>query len=135
MATKNNLYPTATHWGQYLVETDKNELIKVNDYTDESDPSAIGQALLDNRNRDCRITKPMIRKSFLDKQNEHTGDLRGKEAFVPVSWDEATDIAAEALTATKIDTATLLSLVVLTVGPALVDFIMPRVKYTVFLIA
>ena len=101
MATKNNLYPTATHWGQYLVETDKNELIKVNDYTDESDPSAIGQALLDNRNRDCRITKPMIRKSFLAKQNEHTGELRGKEAFVPVSWDEATDIAAEALTATK----------------------------------
>ena len=28
MATKKNLYPTATHWGQYLVETDKNELIK-----------------------------------------------------------------------------------------------------------
>ena len=28
MTVKNNLYPTATHWGQYLVETDKNDLIK-----------------------------------------------------------------------------------------------------------
>ncbi len=39
----------------------------------------------------------MVRAGYLERGAAGDGGLRGKEAFVPVSWDEALDLAAGAL--------------------------------------
>ena len=101
MSRKGKLYPTATHWGQYLIEAEDDALVRVLNYSDEPEPSPIGQALLDSRNPQCRIMKPMIRKSFRDNKIRDSGFLRGKEPFVPVSWEEALDTASKSLEEAK----------------------------------
>lgn len=45
----------------------------------------------------CRIPRPHIRRGYLDKQWSSDGSKRGIDPFVAVPWDEALDIAAQAL--------------------------------------
>lgn len=49
----------------------------------------------------CRVTQPMVRKSYYE--NRFCGDtaLRGNEPFVAVGWDEALDLVAKALQMTR----------------------------------
>lgn len=99
--TARRLTPTVTHWGNFLVESAGDELLAVHNYADDPHPSNIGQALLDSRNPDVRIDAPMVRKSYLEAGPMAGGSGRGREPFVAVSWDQALDLAAEALARTR----------------------------------
>ena len=90
-------HPTSTHWGNYLVESDGEQLISVRTYDADKEPTAIGQSLLDAMDPRVRISQPMVRQGFFDNPDseDHTG--RGQEPFVAVSWDQALDLAASAL--------------------------------------
>ena len=89
------LIPTSTHWGNFLIEKDGDRMVRVHAYDTDSNPSAIGQSLLDALDSGCRIPRPMIRQGYLQKNSNGTG--RGVEPFVAVPWDEALDIGAEAI--------------------------------------
>ena len=89
------LIPTSTHWGNFLIEKDGDRMIAVHSYDADSNPSPIGQSLLDAQDAACRIPCPMIRQGYLKKTGDGAG--RGTEPFVAVPWDEAMDIAAEAI--------------------------------------
>lgn len=95
------LVPTVTHWGNFLVETDGEELFAVHNYADDPHPSAIGQALLDSRDPRVRIDQPMVRQSYLAHGMRAGGRGRGHEPFVAVSWETALDLAAQALAETR----------------------------------
>ncbi len=97
MTPPSRLTPTVTHWGNFLVETRGDELIAVHNCSDDPHPSPIGQSLLESRNPAVRIDSPMVRKSYLEKGARAGGRGRGREPFVEVSWDQAVDLAAEAL--------------------------------------
>ena len=97
----NNLTPTSCHWGNYLVESCDNALVAIHPTEADQETSPIGQSLLDSQNPDVRVSQPMVRKSYLEKGKDSDGSLRGKEAFVPVSWETALDLAAKALRDTK----------------------------------
>ncbi|MGE0485043.1 MAG: molybdopterin-dependent oxidoreductase [Gammaproteobacteria bacterium] len=90
--------PTAMHWGNFQVETDDAELVAVHSCADDPEPSPIGQSLLDSRDARVRIDQPMVREGYRRHGRRSDGAGRGREPFVAVSWDEALDLAADALT-------------------------------------
>lgn len=91
------LVPTCTHWGNYLVETDGEKLLSVQNYAVDKEPTPIGQSLLDALDEGARIPQPMVRAGYLEKGRDSDGAGRGREPFVPVSWDVALGLAADAL--------------------------------------
>ena len=104
MTTEDNatkVYPTSSHWGNYLVKTVEGAMTAVDSYPADEEPSGIAQSLLDSQNPDVRIAQPMVRKSYLEHGRKSDGGQRGKEPFVPVSWDVALDLAADALTGVR----------------------------------
>src|SRR5690606_23128436 len=41
-----------------------------------------------------RILRPMVRQGWLQKREASDGTQRGREKFVPVSWDEAAELVS-----------------------------------------
>lgn len=95
--SKRRVLPTASHWGNFLVEAEGNDIRAVHNYPEDETPSEIGQSLLDSRHPDYRITQPMMRKSYREVGVQAGGGGRGHEPFVAVSWEEALDCAAAEL--------------------------------------
>ncbi|MEP4149198.1 MAG: molybdopterin-dependent oxidoreductase [Halioglobus sp.] len=97
MSTSNRINPTCTHWGNYLIESDGCNIKAVHAYTVDTEPTEIGQSLLDALDDGARIPQPMVRAGYLEKGHSSDGAGRGVEPFVPVSWELALDLAADAL--------------------------------------
>ena len=93
----NALTPTSTHWGNYLLESRKGRVVAVHHYAADRNPTPIGQSLLDAQDPACRVPSPMVRRGYLQARWQDGGQGRGREPFVPVDWDTALDLAAEAL--------------------------------------
>ena len=89
--------PTCTHWGNYRVETDGEQLLSVEAYEVDKEESPIGQSLLDALDDGARVPCPMVRAGYLEKGRGSDGAGRGSEPFVPVSWETALNLAADAL--------------------------------------
>lgn len=89
--------PTSTHWGNYVADTVDGRLRGIRPALHDSDPSPIGRSLLDSQDPGCRIARPCVRRGYLDKQWRSDGAGRGVDPFVEVPWDEALDLASQAL--------------------------------------
>ncbi|MEM7259751.1 MAG: molybdopterin-dependent oxidoreductase, partial [Pseudomonadota bacterium] len=94
------LTPTSTHWGHYRVKTSAGAVSHVLPNTAETNPSPIAQSLIDSHHPGCRVPAPHIRSSYLKKPEENSGARRGIDPFVQVPWDEAFDIAGQAISRT-----------------------------------
>jgi biotin/methionine sulfoxide reductase len=92
---------TATHWGVFDVQVTDGRITQVAPYPGDPDPSPIGQNLLDAVTDKSRITQPMVREGWLRDGPRYDGEGRGKEAFVPVSWDRALDLVASEISRVK----------------------------------
>jgi len=92
---------TSTHWGTYRVEARDGRIIAVKPFELDPDPSPIGQSLIGALTHPCRVTRPMVRKGWLEKGPAGTGAGRGSEPFVALSWTEATELAARELQRVK----------------------------------
>lgn len=90
----------ATHWGHYKVGAVDGKITSVKPVVTDTYPSSIGESLLDARDPNCRIAHPAVRESYLMGHKEHQ-KYRGRERFVQVSWDDALDLAAEAIRRVK----------------------------------
>ncbi|WOH38851.1 molybdopterin-dependent oxidoreductase [Thalassotalea fonticola] len=101
MKNKSTLTPTCSHWGNYLVESDGEHILSVKNYSVDKEPTPIGQSLNDALDNDARIPQPMVREGYLKHGISSDGTGRGKEKFVPVSWEIALDLAAKAIDQTK----------------------------------
>jgi biotin/methionine sulfoxide reductase len=82
---------TASHWGIYEVGRTKGGP-KLTPYRGDSDPSPIGLHQLDDSLMRLRIRRPAIRRSWLRHGPGAAPELRGREPFVEVEWDEALDL-------------------------------------------
>lgn len=83
----------ASHFGTYEVDrTDGAPRLKP--FRFDPEPSAIGAAYLDLADNAARVLHPMVRRSVLDRPDEPSGHLRGREPFVAVDWDVALDLVA-----------------------------------------
>lgn len=79
--------PTLTHWGPHLIEADGQRITAVHGHPSDPDPSPIGQGL--RAVNECRVARPSVRRSWLEHGPGAAPELRGKEPFVEISWDEA----------------------------------------------
>ncbi len=91
---------TAAHWGAYQI-TGKGDNRALKGLKTDPVPSAIGYGWIDAlKDTNMRIARPTIRKGWLTSRDRNRS---GDAEFVEVPWDEALDLAAEALK-TTIDT-------------------------------
>lgn len=94
-------YSTSTHWGNFTVTVENDQIKHVEPYTADPDPSPIGQSLLDVQDPDSRVARPMVRQGYLAKGIDSDRAQRGREPFVAVEWDQAFDLVAAELTRVK----------------------------------
>ncbi|MEU1980365.1 molybdopterin-dependent oxidoreductase [Nocardia sp. NPDC019395] len=88
---------TATHWGNYLLDTAADGTLSVTPHAGDPQPSPIGRSLTALQDPDHRIARPAIRLDYYRHGTAADPSLRGRQPFVEVDWDEALDIAAGAL--------------------------------------
>ena len=84
-----------THFGSYRIDTRDGELVAIRGYDLDPEPSPIGQGLLEQSR--CRVERPAVRRSWLIDGPGAAPDLRGREPFIEVEWDEALNLVADEL--------------------------------------
>lgn len=91
-----------SHWGAFLAEVEDGRVVGVRPFEHDPDPSPIIGALPDAVHSKTRIAQPFVREGWL-KDGPNSGQGRGREAFVPVSWERALDLVAGELSRVKRD--------------------------------
>ncbi len=85
---------TTNHWGTYWAEVENGKLVGMRPFEQDPNPSLIGSGLVDAIASPSRIKMPAVRKSWLDDGPGANPHLRGKEAFVEVSWQKIEELLA-----------------------------------------
>lgn len=88
---------SASHWGVLRTKTVAGRLVGVEPDPADRNQSFIGRNFVDACSDSSRIRRPAVRKGYLDNGPQYGNNLRGAEPFVEVSWDNAIDLAANAV--------------------------------------
>jgi biotin/methionine sulfoxide reductase len=98
----HKLTQTASHWGVYYVETNSSgEIINTYPFFADREPSPLIRGLQSLVRSPLRIDQPYVRQGYLRNRGAKGLHPRGAEPFVPVSWDRALGLVADALTRVK----------------------------------
>lgn len=84
-----------SHWGAYTILVEDGRIAGVEPFEHDPAPSPIIHSIAEWANPERRVLRPMVRFGWLDKREKSDRRGRGREKFVPVSWDEATTLVAE----------------------------------------
>jgi biotin/methionine sulfoxide reductase len=90
------------HWGAFLVEVEDGRIVGVRPFERDPDPSPLIEAVPAAVHSQVRVAQPMVRKGWLT-DGPGNGNGRGREPFVPVSWERALDLVAGELRRVKRD--------------------------------
>ena len=82
-----------SHWGAFLAEVEGGRVVGVRPFERDPDPSHLINAIPASVHSPTRVAQPMVREGWL-KHGPGRGEGRGREPFVPVSWDKALDLVA-----------------------------------------
>ncbi|GHF64461.1 molybdopterin-dependent oxidoreductase [Seohaeicola zhoushanensis] len=85
---------TSAHWGIRTAEIAADGQIRLLPWPGDPDPNVIGLDQLEAGVQAIRVCRPAVRKSWLDGGPGSRPDLRGRDPFVEIGWDEALDLAA-----------------------------------------
>jgi biotin/methionine sulfoxide reductase len=88
---------TLSHWGAYELVVNDDQIVRADPGPDDADPSPIGRSIPGAVHHRSRVSQPMARKGWLERGGERGAGGRGSDPFVPVSWDQALDLAAREL--------------------------------------
>ncbi len=89
-----------THWGAFEAEVAGDRLVGARPWPGSgADPRMIG-ALPDLVHSPTRIDRPHVREGYLRRRDGADRTGRGRDRMVPVDWDGALDLVAEALART-----------------------------------
>jgi biotin/methionine sulfoxide reductase len=80
-----------SHWGAFLAEVENGRVVGVRPFEHDPQPSRLTEAIPDAVYSPTRVAQPMVRQGWLEKRG---GKGRGREPFVPISWDKAFDLVA-----------------------------------------
>ena len=92
---------THSHWGAFVAEVEDGRLVGVKPFERDPHPSPMIEAWPEMVTSPTRVRRPMVREGYLAGGPGRDGRGRGRERFVPVSWDKALDLVAGALGETK----------------------------------
>jgi biotin/methionine sulfoxide reductase len=90
------------HWGSFIAEVEDGRIVGVKPFERDPDPSPMIEAVPAAVYSKTRVAQPMVREGWLG-HGPGSGDGRGREPFVPVSWDRALDLVAGELSRVKRD--------------------------------
>ena len=91
MTAKPESRVTTSHWGAFRVLTENNRIVGTEDFAADPNPSRIADILPAAVHHKSRVALPSIRRGWLDG-GDRARDLRGRDKFVELPWDEALDI-------------------------------------------
>src|SRR5436305_13671450 len=91
-----NLVRNHSHWGAFSAEVEDGRIVGVRPFEHDPDPSHLINAIPDAVHSKSRIAQPMVREGWL-KHGPGPSEGRGREPFVPVSWDKARNPVAGAV--------------------------------------
>lgn len=94
-------FPQLAHWGAFTAVVENGTLVRCEPFDHDPNPSPILDSIAPMVYSPRRIAQPMVRKSWLEKRERSDGSLRGREDFVPVSWDTALDLVAGEISRTR----------------------------------
>lgn len=83
-----------SHWGAYTLLVDGNTIVGVEPFAADPAPSPIIHSVKQWADPTRRITRPMVRSGWLEKGAASDRSGRGREQFVPVSWEQALTLVA-----------------------------------------
>ncbi|MEM8698892.1 MAG: molybdopterin-dependent oxidoreductase, partial [Pseudomonadota bacterium] len=86
--------PHCAHWGAFTLLVEDGQILGVEPFAGDPDPSPIIHAVPNWLDTDLRIPQPMVREGWLRDRHASDGSQRGHQPMVPVSWDEASDLVA-----------------------------------------
>jgi biotin/methionine sulfoxide reductase len=92
------LIPHACHWGAFQAKVEDGRLIGVVPFADDPAPTDLIEAWPEMVYSPQRVARPFVRRGYLAGDG---GEARGVDDFVAVPWDEALDLAADALKRTR----------------------------------
>ena len=98
MATKR--YRNSSHWGAYLAEVENGRVTGVKPFEEDPNPSPMLESIPHSVHTDTRVMQPFIREGWL-KNGPGNGEGRGREPFVPVSWEKAYDLVSKEIKRVK----------------------------------
>ena len=96
MSGTTRLVPNHSHWGAFLAEVRDGRVVGIKPFPRDPDPSPLIEAIPAGVHAPNRIAQPMVREGF-HAGGRSGGEGRGREPFVPVSWDRALDLVAAEL--------------------------------------
>src|SRR5271168_4176148 len=88
--------PHTSHWGVFSARLGSAGL-EVRPYAGDPDPSGIIGNFPGALRHRARIAQPMVRRGWLER-GPGPDDRRGRDEFVPLSWDAALDLLGAELT-------------------------------------
>lgn len=95
-----------THFGTYEIDRGSDGSVQLNAFRHDPQPSALGKGLIDLAAHPLRVTRPAIRRGWLDRNaanqhGAHQGPSRGADCYVEVSWETAISLLADELKRVK----------------------------------
>lgn len=86
----------SSHWGAFIAETENGRLSRVKPFPADPAPSPLLQNFLGKDLEQTRVLQPAIRRGWLQGRDPLTRsrELRGRDSYVEVSWDEALSLLA-----------------------------------------
>lgn len=129
---RNGTVITAAHWGILKLTIKDGKITKSEPWEKITNNDNPLQHYTADMVYKSRVKYPYVRKSYLANPNNPKPELRGKEEFVRVSYDQAIKLIARELKKLGIVKEFKRFLVEAMVGTHLVGFIIPGFYYTDF---
>src|ERR1700722_17691613 len=87
-------FRTLSHWGAFTAHVEGGRLVSVSPFEHDPHPNTLIDAWPEMGYAKNRGTAPMGRAVWLRSPRGAPAGVRGDDAFVAVSWDEALDLIA-----------------------------------------
>jgi biotin/methionine sulfoxide reductase len=87
-------FRTLSHWGAFTAHVEGGRLVSVSPFEHDPHPNTLIDAWPEMVYAKNRVTEPMVRAGWLRSPRGAPAGVRGDDAFVAVSWDEALDLIA-----------------------------------------
>src|SRR5436309_13968587 len=92
-AMNRKLVPHHSHWGAFSALFEDGKVVGAVPFDFDPDPSPLIDGIADAVHSPTRIACPMVRSGWL-RDGKTSSQGRGREPFVPVSWERALELVA-----------------------------------------
>jgi biotin/methionine sulfoxide reductase len=91
----SDFQPHSSHWGVFSAAWQGGRLV-VKPHPGDPDPNPLLQNFPEALRHRARVARPMVRRGWLER-GPGPDDRRGRDEFVPISWDRVLDLLAREL--------------------------------------